>query len=297
MNRRKFLKTSTGVLMAASTFSSQADSIFAGPDTQRRGRIKQGLWRVNFGVDSRLSLDEMCRLAAHLGVHGFDLIDAEEWLVLQQYGLRPLMIGGDYVDFKNGIIHLEHHDRIEALARPMIEKCRDNNVATMAFIAGEKQGMDEERAMDNAVAFFNRIRTQLEDSSVIAGLENVNNLYNEPGYSRPDQVCGPFTWGVEMCRRVNSPNVRMICDIYHLQIQDGNIARTIRENIDWITHFHVAGVPGRNEINSTQEINYRYIAEVIAETNYAGYVSHEWRPSPGRDPVQSIEQALNIMDV
>lgn len=274
-----------------------ADPVFGGPRPQRRGRLKQGLWRVNFGANTDLSLEQMCKVAAHLGAKGFDLIDAGDWPLLRRYGLRPLMIGGEYVDFENGIIHPEFHDRTESLVRPFIETCGANDVANMAFIAGQRRGMGEEQAMDNAVTFFNRIKTQLEDNNVIAALENVNNLYDEPGYSRPDQVCGPFTWGVEMCRRVDSPNVRMICDIYHLQMQDGNLARTIRENIEWITHFHVAGVPGRNEIDDTQEINYRYLAEVIAATNYSGYVSHEWRPGPGRDPIESIKQALDIMDV
>jgi hydroxypyruvate isomerase len=121
--------------------------------------------------------------------------------------------------------------------------------------------------------------------------------YDEPGYSRLDQVCGPFSRGIEMCKRVNSPNVKMICDIYHLQMQHGNIARNFRENIDWITHFHVAGAPTRNEFDDPQEVNYRYVAEVIASTYYSGYVSHEWRPGPGRDPIQSLVQSLDIMDV
>ena len=274
-----------------------ADPVLSGPRPRRRGRIKQGLWRVNFGAGTTLSLEDMCKVAAHLGAEGFDLIDAGDWPLLRRYGLRPLMVGGDYVDFENGIIHPEFHGRIESLARPFIDICGANGVANMAFIAGQKRGLAEEQAMDNAVAFFNRIRTQLEDNNVIAALENVNNLYNEPGYGRPDQVCGPFAWGLEMCRRVNSPNVRMLCDIYHLQIQDGSLARTIRENIDWITHFHVAGVPGRNEIDDSQEINYRYIAETIAATNYNGYISHEWRPGPGRDPIRSLREALDIMDV
>ena len=276
---------------------AEIDPVLSGPPPRRRGRIKQGLWTVNFGAGSPLSLEEMCKVAAHLGAQGFDLIDAGDWPLLRQYGLRPLMVGGDYVDFENGIIHLECHDHTESLVRPFIETCGANGVANLAFMGGQKRGMSEEQAMDNAVAFFNRIKAQLEDNNVTAGLENVNNLYDEPGYSRPDQVCGLFAWGVEMCRRVDSPNVRMICDIYHLQMQGGNIARTIRENIDWIAHFHVAGVPGRNEIDGTQEINYRYIAEVIAATNYTGYVSHEWRPGPGRNPMRSLMDSLAIMDV
>ena len=106
-----------------------------------------------------------------------------------------------------------------------------------------------------------------------------------------------WEWGIEMCQRVDSPNVGMVCDIYHLQIMDGDLAFNIQSSIDWIAHFHTAGVPTRNELDYTQEINYRYIAEVIADTGYTGYVSHEFRPGPGRDPVRSIEQAMAIMDV
>ncbi len=100
-----------------------------------------------------------------------------------------------------------------------------------------------------------------------------------------------------MCERVDSPNVKLVCDVYHLQIMDGDLARRIRDTIQWIAHFHVAGVPTRNVIDETQEVNYRYLAEVIAELDYDGYVSHEWRPAPGSDPIASIERAMDIMDV
>jgi hydroxypyruvate isomerase len=96
---------------------------------------------------------------------------------------------------------------------------------------------------------------------------------------------------------VNSKNVKLVCDLYHLQIMDGDIAQRVRDSIQWIAHFHTAGVPTRTEIDGTQEMNYRYIAEVIADLPFDGYLSHEWRPSPGRDVMRSIEDALALMDV
>jgi hydroxypyruvate isomerase len=106
---------------------------------------------------------------------------------------------------------------------------------------------------------------------------------------RPDQLCDHAAWGFQLCKRVNSPRVKMLFDIYHAQVQDGNVIATIRDNIQWIAHFHTAGVPGRHEIDDTQELNYHLVAQTIAELRFAGYVAHEYRPTPGRDPIKSIE--------
>ena len=99
------------------------------------------------------------------------------------------------------------------------------------------------------------------------------------------------------CERVSSKNVKLLCDLYHLQIMNGDLAQNLRDSIQWIAHFHAAGVPSRNELDGTQEVNWRYVASVIADLKYDGYLSHEWRPTPGRDPLQSIAQCLDIMDV
>lgn len=295
LDRRKFLGAGAGV-MAAAAVPVRLDAVLEAPAPNRRGRIKQGLWKTVFGDKAPLSFDEMCRLAAHLGVKGFDLIPPEDWPVLKKYGLRPLMVDSQAISFEDGIIHAELHDKIEADFRPWIKRCADNGVYTLALLGGQKRGMEPERALDNAVAFANRIKAELEDAGLIAAIENVNDRNPTPGYGRPDQIFGPFAWGVEFCKRVNSPNVRLLCDVYHLQMQDGDLTRTITENIDLIAHIHVSGAPTRNEIDGSQEVNYRYIAETIAATGFDGYVAHEWRPGPGRDPLKSIAQALEIMD-
>ena len=264
---------------------------------RRRGRIRQGLWRTNFGETPALSFDDMCREAARLGVYGFDLIAPEDWPTLRRHGLEPLLVGTGGVDFDNGIIHPEVHDGIEASIRPYIDMCADEGVRTIITIGGQRRGMSYEEGAENAVAFLNRIKGQLEERNVTIAIENMNNRITDPRFGREDQIFGHWDWGVGVCERVDSPNVKLVCDIYHLQIMDGDLARYIRDTQRWIAHFHVAGVPTRNEIDYTQEINYRYIAEVIADLDYDGYVSHEWRPAPGRDPLRSIAEAIDIMDV
>ncbi len=300
MRRRTFLRTLGAAAALAAGADAAAQRAGAGASSApvtRKGRIKQGLWRVNFGESTTLSFDDMCREAARLGVHGFDLIGPEDWPTLRRHGLEPLLVGTGGVTFEDGIIHPEVHDQIEQSIRPYIDMCAAEGIRTIITIGGQRRGMSFSEGADNAVAFLNRIKGQLEERGVTIAIENMNNRLTDPRFGREDQIFGHWDWGVEVCERVGSPNVKLVCDIYHLQIMDGDLARRIRESIRWIAHFHTAGVPTRNEIDGTQEINYRYLAEVIAELDYDGYVSHEWRPSPGRDPLESIAQALEIMDV
>jgi hydroxypyruvate isomerase len=263
----------------------------------RKGRIKQGLWRINFGANTTLSFDDQCREAARVGAYGFDLIGPEDWPTLRKYGLEPLLAGAGPVTFPNGLIHPEVHKDLEASLRPYIDMLSKEKIRTFISIGGQKRGMPPEQAADNAVSFLNKIKSQLEDKNVTIAVENMNNKRLDPNYGREDQVFGHWEWGVNVCERVNSPHVKLVCDLYHLQIMDGDIAENIRKSIQWIAHFHTAGVPQRTEIDYTQEMNYRYIAQVIAELPFNGYVSHEWRVTPGRDPIRSIEEALAIMDV
>jgi hydroxypyruvate isomerase len=292
MKRRAFLGTCVAAgLTAVLPVGGQEIPI------RRRGRIKQGLWRTNFGAESALSFDDMCREAARLGVYGFDMIPPEDWPTLRRHGLEPLLVGTGGVDFENGIIHPQVHDQIETSIRPYIDMCADEGVRTIITIGGQRRGMSYDDGADNAVAFLNRIKGQLEERGVTIAIENMNNRLTDPRFGREDQIFGHWDWGIGVCERVDSPNVKLVCDLYHLQIMDGDLARYIRDTSRWIAHFHVAGVPTRNEIDYTQEINYRYIAEVIADLDYGGFVSHEWRPAPGRDPLRSIAEAIDIMDV
>jgi hydroxypyruvate isomerase len=292
MKRRAFLGTCAAAgLTAVLPVGGQEIPI------RRRGRIKQGLWRTNFGAESALSFDDMCREAARLGVYGFDMIPPEDWPTLRRHGLEPLLVGTGGVDFENGIIHPQVHDQIETSIRPYIDMCADEGVRTIITIGGQRRGMSYDDGADNAVAFLNRIKGQLEERGVTIAIENMNNRLTDPRFGREDQIFGHWDWGIGVCERVDSANVKLVCDLYHLQIMDGDLARYIRDTSRWIAHFHVAGVPTRNEIDYTQEINYRYIAEVIADLDYDGFVSHEWRPAPGRDPLRSIAEAIDIMDV
>jgi hydroxypyruvate isomerase len=298
MNRREALGLlgAAGAVLAAPALAQQGQ-LAAQPKIVRKGRIKQGLWRVNFGANTQLTFDDMCREAARLGVYGFDLIDPADWPTLRKHGLEPLLAGAGPVTFQNGIIHPEVHDQIEKDLKAHIDMVAGQGVKTIITIGGQRRGMSYEQGADNAVALLNRVKGHLENRGVTLAIENMNNRRLDPNFGREDQIFGRWGWGVGVCERVSSPNVKLVCDLYHLQIMDGDIAQNVRDTIKWIAHFHTAGVPSRNEIDFSQEMNYRYIAEVIADLPFTGYVSHEWRPTPGRDPLRSIAEALEIMDV
>lgn len=302
MRRRDFLGAAAMAGMGAALPACAQDSPALAP-VARRGNIRQGLWTQNFGVgfnqpDPQFTLEEMCAHAARLGVKGFDLAPRGEVATLQRHGLALICTNGGEMDFLTGLIHAEEHDRIEAALTETVDFCAANGVRGVALNAGELRGLSLAEAADNAVAVCKRVAPVLEARGVQIWIENVNDHRpNDPGLGRTDMAFGHWDWGVDVASRVNSPGVKLLCDIYHLQIMDGDIAYRIRESAPWIGHFHVAGVPTRAEIDETQELNFRYIAEVIADLDYDGYVSHEWRPTAGRDPLQSIARAVEIMDV
>lgn len=298
MKRREFLAAAAAVGLSAGAAARGQD----GP-IRRNGRIKQGLWRNTFGVgfndpDPAFTLEEMCAAAVRLGAHGFDLIPLEQKPTLDAHGLKLLLSGVAGVDFLTGLVHPEVHDDYVAALTPHAARCAGLGVTTLAVNAGQLRGLSYAEAADNAVALLARARAPLEANGVTMCIENVNDRRpDEPALGREDMAFGHWDWGMEVVERVDSPNVKLLCDVYHLQIMDGDVARRIRDSIDRIGHFHVAGVPTRAEIDEAQELNYRYIAQVIADLDYDGYVSHEWRPTPGRDPLESLARAMDIMDV
>jgi hydroxypyruvate isomerase len=173
-----------------------------------------------------------------------------------------------------------------------IDVCAREGCPTIPVAGGERRGMSYDEAADNCVAFFDRIKAHAEDKAVNVCMEVMNSKVD-----RPDQACDHLAWGVQVCKRVASPRVKLLFDVYHIQIMDGDVSRNIRENIQWIAHFHTGGVPGRHEIDESQELNYRFIAHTIADLGYTGYVAHEYTPAPGRDALESVMRALDIMDV
>lgn len=257
----------------------------------RKGRLKQCVTRGVFAHD--MSFEDTCRTAARLGLKGYDLEGPEQWPMLKKYGLTPTMWppgpGGTISDALN---RTENHAPLEKAMHQALDDAAANGVPSIITFSGNRQGMADAEGADNCVAFLNRAKAHAEDKGVNICMELLNSKVNHKDY-----MFDHVAWGVEVMQRVNSPRVKILFDIYHAQIMDGDIVRNIRDHYQWIGHFHTGGNPGRHEIDETQELNYRFIAQAIAELGFTGYVAHEYWPAPGRDAIASLEQAVRIFDV
>jgi hydroxypyruvate isomerase len=284
MKRRSFLP----VLASAAVALGAQDQ--ASLPAQRKGRLKQG---VTAGVfrGKQMSMDDMCREASKLGIYGFDLVKPEDWPTLKKYGLVPTMMpppfGGTIPDALNVTAN---HDRIEKTLRPAIDIAAAAGCPNVITFSGNRRGMADDLGADNCVTFLNKVKAQAEDKGVTICMELLNSKVNHKDY-----MCDHTAWGVGVMKRVNSPRVKLLYDIYHLQIMEGDIVRTIRDNFQYLAHFHTGGNPGRHEIDQTQELNYHVVAQTIADLGFSGVISHEY--TPVRDPLTSLAEAIDICTV
>jgi hydroxypyruvate isomerase len=280
MTRRTFLPAiAAGSLLAARQTTAAGTS-----------RLKQG---VTMGVfrGAQMTLDDMCRESAKLGIYGFDLIKPEDWPTLKKYGITPTMTPPPYAGtIPDGINRKENHERLEKSTREIIDLAAAAGCPNVITLSGNRRGMPDEEGAANSVLFLNKVKAQAEDKGVTICLELLNSKVNHKDY-----MCDHTAWGVGVMKQVNSPHVKLLYDIYHMQIMEGDVIRTIRENIQYLAHFHTGGNPGRHEIDQTQELNYHAVAQAIADTGFNGVITHEY--TPVHDPLKSLAQAIEICTV
>jgi len=294
MKRREFL-ASIAVAPAAAAFAMQAPQ--AQTPAPARTKIKQSVM-ASVWTGNNAPFEERCKILARIGFKGVDLPTVQQVPILKQYGLAPAMMtapapGGS--SFQNGLIRKELHNQFEDSFHKSIDICAELGCPNLIALPGERRGMSWEEGADNAVAILTRVKAHAEQKGVTLCMEITNSKVAAD--QRTDQIFNHMGWGVDVCKRVNSPRVKIVYDMYHVQIADGDVTRNLRDNFNYICHIHVAGVPSRQEIDSTQELNYRFIANAIADLGYTGFVAHEYRPGPGRDVIKSLEQCFEIMNV
>ena len=278
MRRRSFLASTTALPILGQTPVERIT---------RKGRLKQSVSRWCFG---KIPLEDFCREVARLGLVGIDLLNPPEWPIVQKFGLVVTLgyPGGDKVGPLN---RKENHDGIEKQFREALERAAAAKVPNLIIMSGNRAGMSDQVGLENCVAGLNRIKPIAEDKGVTVVLELLNSKVDHKDY-----MADRTAWAVEAVKRVNSPRIKVLYDIYHMQIMEGDIIRTIRQNIQYLGHFHTGGNPGRHEIDETQELNYRAIAQAIVEAGFSGYFAHEFTPVRP-DPLKSLAQAVDICDV
>ncbi len=253
------------------------------------GRLKQSVCRW---IYQGIPLPEFARACAGMGLAAIDLLYADEWAVVRDAGLvcsmgyPPRRQGFIATGFNDPANHAMLLGELETTI-PLAARAGVPNVIAMF---GNRNGRSDAEAIDVCVAGLNRIQGLAEQEGVTVCLELLNSKVDHAGY-QGDRT----SFGVAVVRGVGSPRVRLLYDIYHMQIMEGDVIHTIRDNAEWIAHYHTGGVPGRHEIDAGQELNYRAIAQAIADTGFAGYLAHEFVPR--RDPLTSLREAVDLCSV
>jgi hydroxypyruvate isomerase len=311
MERREFLGALTAPLIVAGASSGQtppqtpAQAPAAAPapfqpfastvPPPRKGRLKQGVTNGVFGRNAREDavFEDNCKEAARLGIVAYDLVGPDRWPILKKYGLVPSMYpGGPGGTIAEALNNKANHDRLRPLMHAAIDAAAANGVPNIITFSGNRKGMADAEGADNCVAFLETVKAHAEDKQVTICMEYLNSKVNHKDY-----MFDSIDWGVGVMKRVNSPRVKILYDIYHAQIMDGDIVRNIRDHYQWIGHFHTGGNPGRKEIDDTQELNYRFIMKAIADLGFTGYVTHEYSPTTGNDAIKELAKAMEICAV
>ncbi|MFT3903088.1 MAG: TIM barrel protein [Niabella sp.] len=291
-SRRNMLKT----LAAGSVGAGIAPLLSWTADEKNIGRLKgninHSVCQWTFG---QMPLEELCKAAKKMGLGAIDLLAPKDWSVIQQYGLYCSMcyIPGK-VSLTDGFAGKAFHpslikDYEEGI--PLVAKAGYKN---LICFSGNRRGMDDETGLDNCVEGLKKILPLAEKHNVVLVMELLNSKRDHKDY-----MCDRTAWGVELCKRLGSENFKLLYDIYHMQVDEGNVIQTIRDNHTYIAHYHTAGVPGRNELDDKQELYYPAIMKAILDTGFKGYVAQEFIPTgkTAQENLRSLEKAVRVCDV
>ena len=288
MNRRAAIKTAAIGASAAFVPLAYSNEGNVTKNAPLKGNIRHSVCSWCY---PDLSLDELCLLAKDIGLVGIDLIGPEGWPTLKKHGLISTMCNGAELSLTEGFNHTEYHPQLIENYSRQIELAAAAGYTNLICFSGNRNGMDDETGLQNCVAGLKQILPLAEEKGVVLQMELFNSKVDHPDY-----MCDNTAWGIELCKRLDSPNFKLLYDIYHMQIEEGDIIRTIRENHRYFGHYHTAGVPGRHEIEENQELFYPAIMKAIVETGYEGYVAQEFIPTR-EDPTESLRKAIALCDV
>ena len=290
ISRRLALGRLAGVSAAAVAVGSlahRAEGAEEPAPVKLKGRINHSVCRWCYG---RLSLDDLCKAAKSMGIASIDLCGPNEWPTLKKYGLTCAMAHGAGMGIGRGFNRVESHDKRVESFEALIPKAAKAGLENVICMSGNREGLDDEQGMKNCAIGVKRLMTLAEAKKVNVVMELLNSRYDHKDYQ-----CDHTAWAVELCKMVGSERFKLLYDIYHMQLMEGDLINTIKKNIQYIAHFHTGGVPGRHEIDETQEITYPAVMRAIAESGFKGFVAQEFIPK--RDPLESLRQAIQICDV
>jgi hydroxypyruvate isomerase len=287
VSRRDALKSfaSAGVAAALSARLHAADTAPAQPPmTPSTPSIRQSVCQWCF---KKIPLEDLARAARGIGLESIELLGPADWAVVRRHGLTVALANGPST-IADGFNRLENHAKLAPAFHERIAEAAAAGIPSVICFSGNRRGLADEQGLENCVVGLKQIMAAAEKAGVTICMELLNSRVTHPDYQ-----CDRTAWGVELVKRVGSERFKLLYDIYHMQIMEGDVIRTIRDNAAFIGHYHTAGNPGRHEftrLEDAQELNYPAIFRAIRETGYTGFIGHEFNPT--RDPIESLREAF-----
>ena len=286
MNRRKMIQNMAGA--AVITAASPVNSILAGEgETPLKGNIHHSVSRWCY---DDIPFDEFAKACKEMGIESIELLGEKEWPSVKKAGLKCAVGYATDLGIPKGFNRIANHDKLITDFETMIPKAAEAGVPNLICFSGNREGQNDNEGMVNCARGIRKIMPTAEKYGVTIIIELLNS------YGHADYQCDKTTWGVALCEMVGSARFKLLYDIYHMQIMEGNIIETITKQSKYIGHIHTGGVPGRNELDETQELYYPAIMQALLKTGYNGYVGHEFVPAQ-RDKLASLRKCVRICDV
>ncbi|MDQ0105411.1 hydroxypyruvate isomerase [Chitinophaga terrae (ex Kim and Jung 2007)] len=294
-SRRNMIKKVASAALATTALSSLSDRIAA--HDLATGEALKG--KINHSVCAwcyDMPLEELCVAAKQIGIPSIDLVSPHDFKILKKYNMHCAMVSSNNKDFgiTNGFNNVANHDKMVDYFKELIDATAAAGFTNLICFSGNRNGMDDMQGLKNCARGIHRVIGYAEKKKVNLVMELLNSRVNHPDYQ-----CDHTAWGVELCKHIASDNFKLLYDIYHMQIMDGDIIHHIRDYHQYFAHYHTGGVPGRHEIDNSQELNYPAIMKAIYETGYKGYVAQEFVPSSKdkKGQLASLQQAVKICDL
>ncbi len=293
MNRSKLIKQVLTGSAAIATDALLPSNILAAVKNQSasealKGNIQHSACRWCY---QSIPTATLAKNFKQLGMVGMDLVGPSEWKILKENNLISTMCNGAEISLTEGFNTLQYHDKLVKNYIEHINYVADAGYTNLICFSGSRRGMDDETGLNNCVTGLKKIMAVAEKRGVVIQMELLNSRVDHKDY-----MCDRSSWGVELCKRLGSANFKLLFDIYHMQIDEGDIIHSIQTNHQYYGHYHTGGVPGRNEIDERQELYYPAIMRAILKTGYKGYVAQEFIPAD-KDPMASLAAAIKICDV
>ncbi len=286
ITRRAALKTLAGTAALAVLPRVRSEEAQPSPPAGSSGSFQHSVCRWCY---EKISVEDLAQAAKRIGLASVELLDPVDWPVVQRHGLTCAMANGT-TKIPDGLNRLENHAAMVPSMVERIKACADAGLPNVICFSGNRNGMDDELGLEHCAIALKQIAGEAEKRRITVCMELLNSKVNHKDY-----MCDHTVWGVELVKRVGSERFKLLYDIYHMQIMEGDVVRTITDNHEYIAHYHTGGVPGRHEIDSTQELNYAMISRAIKATGHRGFVAQEFIPV--RDPFTSLAEAVAICTV